>query len=327
MSNKLKNKILKIVKNDLADIEKELARNLNPYLDLISKTANHILFSGGKRLRPLLMLLCARICGYNGNRGVTFSTIFEYIHTATLLHDDLVDSASMRRGKPVANSVYGNSIAILVGDFLLARALSIAYETGKLQVIKIIAEITENMSQGEIDQLEKSGCLNLEEKDYMEVIRRKTAVLFQGACRIGAIIADASQEQETAMADYGLNLGITFQIADDILDYTSETETLGKEIGADLKEGKITLPIIYSLKQANSKDRLIMENIIKSKDFSNNDFDVLIKLLNKHGGLEYAKKQAVCYVAKAEKAILTFAPSKNREILLNIADYALVRKA
>ncbi|MGD9230807.1 MAG: polyprenyl synthetase family protein, partial [Desulfobacterales bacterium] len=211
-----KYKILALVKDDLEAIETALEENLNPYLDLVSQIAKHILFSGGKRLRPLLMVLSARICGYNGNYDKTFSTIFEYLHAATLLHDDLVDQATLRRGHPVAHSIWGNATAVLVGDFLLARSLSIAAKTELPEVIRIVAEITENMSQGEIHQLMKKGRLDFTEEEYMEVIRRKTAVLFQGTCRVSALISGTSKEKETALSDYGFNLGIAFQMVDDL---------------------------------------------------------------------------------------------------------------
>jgi len=214
----IKSKILAGVKNDLDGIEAALLNNLNPYLDLVSQTARHILFSGGKRLRPLLMVLSARLCGYRGDKDIYFSCIFEYLHAATLLHDDLVDGAELRRGKPVAHAEWGSPTAVLVGDFLLARALSIASETGSLRAIKIISKITEDMSEGEIHQLQKRGNLKLSEKEYMEVIRRKTAMLIQGACRVGAVIAAAAQQEENALALYGLNLGLAFQMADDLLD-------------------------------------------------------------------------------------------------------------
>jgi octaprenyl-diphosphate synthase len=326
MSN-LKQEILALVEDDLAAIEVALEQNLNPHLDLISKVARHILFSGGKRLRPLLMVLSARLCGYKGNYDKTFSIIFEFLHAATLLHDDLVDEATMRRGKPVAHSIWGNSEAILVGDFLLARALSISAKTGNMKVIRTIAQITENMSQGEIHQLMRKGELDISEEEYMEVIRRKTAVLFQGACRISAIISDAPNEMEKALSDYGYNLGLAFQMADDLLDYTSDTKTLGKEIGADLKEGKLTLPVIYSLKAAGLKDRGLMEKIIKDKHFSVNDFKTLVELLLKYKGISYTQKLASEHIEKAKEALSKFEPSETKEILVKVADYALSRKA
>lgn len=323
----IKDKILAMVKNDRVDIESALKQNLNPYLDLVGQISDHILFSGGKRLRPLLMVLSARICGYNGDYDKILSIIFEYLHAATLLHDDLVDEASIRRGKPAAHTIWGNSTAVLVGDFLLARSLSIASGTENIKVIKIIAEITENMSQGEIHQLMRKGSLDLSEEEYMEVIRRKTAVLIQGACTIGAIIADAPLEEERALAEYGLNLGIAFQMVDDLLDYTSDTNVLGKAVGADLREGKLTLPVIYSLKKADPKNRLKMEEIIKNNHFHVDDFETLIEMLNKFGGLEYTEKKASEYIKKAKDALSFFEPSETREILSNVADYALKRSA
>lgn len=323
--NDLKHKILMQVKHDLEEIEVALEQNLNPYLDLVSQIAGHILFSGGKRLRPLLMVLSARICGYDGDYDKIFSTIFEYLHAATLLHDDLVDEATLRRGKPVANSIWGNAATVLVGDFLLARSLAIAAETKQPDVIKVVSRITENMSQGEIHQLVRKGSLDLTESEYMEIIKRKTAVLFQGTCRSGALIANVSLKKETALSDYGFNLGIAFQMVDDLLDYTLDTATLGKEVGADLKEGKMTLPIIYSLKSADEKNRTRMENIIKNKSFSANDFETLIKMIDKYGGQLYTQNLATEYVQNAKEALAVFQNSKTKEVLLMIADYTLSR--
>jgi len=323
--NDLKHKILIHVKHDLEEIEVALEQNLNPYLDLVSQIAGHILFSGGKRLRPLLMVLSARICGYDGDYDKIFSTIFEYLHAATLLHDDLVDEATLRRGKPVANSIWGNATTVLVGDFLLARSLAIAAETKQPDVIKVVSGITENMSQGEIHQLMRKGNLDLTEAEYMEIIKRKTAVLFQGTCRAGALIANVSLTKETALSDYGFNLGIAFQMVDDLLDYTLDTVTLGKEVGADLKEGKLTLPVIYSLKSADEKDRTRMENIIKNKNFSVNDFKTLIKMIDKYGGRSYTQNLATEYVRNAKEALAVFEHSNTKEVLLMIADYTLSR--
>ncbi|MBW2157605.1 MAG: polyprenyl synthetase family protein [Deltaproteobacteria bacterium] len=323
--NDIKHRILSLVKDDLSEIEVALEQNLNPHFDLVSQIAGHILFSGGKRLRPLLMVLSARLCGYDGNYEKTFSTIFEYLHAATLLHDDLVDEATLRRGKPVAHSLWGNAIAVLVGDFLLARSLSIAAETNRPDVIKVVAEITENMSQGEIHQLMKKGSLDLTETEYMEIIERKTAVLFQGTCRVGALISGVSKEKEAALAGYGYNLGIAFQMVDDLLDYSQDTPALGKKVGADLKEGKLTLPVIYSLKSADEKDRIQMEKIIKDKDFSMEDFETLIAFMKKYGGQTYTQKVAQKYVKNAKNALEIFKDSTTKEILLTIADYTLAR--
>ncbi len=324
--NDLKHRIFAAVKDDLDDIENALVNNLNPYLDLVSEVAGHILFSGGKRLRPLLMVLSARICGYNGVYEKTFSTALEYLHAATLLHDDVVDEASLRRGKPVAHSKWGSPITILVGDYLLARALSISAGTGRLRVVKILAGLTENMSQGEVHQLMRKGDINLTEAEYKEVIRRKTAMLFEAACRVSAVIADATEEQETALSKYGYNLGIAFQMADDLFDYTLQTSDFGKEVGADLREGKLTLPVIYALQQAPSDDRDKMINIVQDQNFSKADFRTLTELLKKYGGLTYTRKMAASYIDTAKKALAVFDPSPTKDTMLDIAEYVLTRR-
>jgi len=324
--NNLKNKIFALAKDDLSDIEKALAENLHPNLEIISKAAEHILFSGGKRLRPLLMVGTAKLCGKNGHYDIKYSTIFEYLHAATLLHDDLIDNASLRRGKTVAHKIFGNSTTILVGDFLLARALSIAAETKQPKVIQIIAKVTEEMAQGEIQQLMTQSDLNITEEKYMEVIRKKTSVLFEGACQVSAIIVHASEEEETAIARYGFNIGIAFQMADDLLDYTSDTQVLGKEVGADLKEGKITLPVIYALNNANAKDKKLMEDIITSQSFTKHNFEILKEFIVKYKGIEYTQKLAEKYVDRAKKSIDIFKPSKYKDLFIYIADYTLARK-
>ena len=322
----LKQKILSAVESDLEDIEKALSDNLNPYLDLVSDVAGHILFSGGKRLRPLLMVLSARMCSYNGNYEKTFSTALEYLHTATLLHDDLVDGATLRRGKTVAHATWGNSITVLVGDYLLARALSISAGTGRLRVVQVLAELTENMSQGEVHQLMRKGDVKLTEDEYLVVIRRKTAVLFKAACQVSAIIADAPEDKEKALSEYGFNLGIAFQMADDLFDYTLQTSDFGKEVGADLREGKLTLPVIYALKQANSSDRDLMIKIIRDTDFTADDFKTLLDLLVNYGGIDYTQETAASYIDTAKNALALFEPSPTKETMLDIADYALQRR-
>ena len=322
----LKNRIMASVNEDLEAIEVALRDNLKPHLDIVSEVAGHILFSGGKRLRPLLMVLSARLCDYQGGYDKTFSTIFEYLHAATLLHDDLVDGASFRRGKPVANTLWGNSTAVLVGDFLLARGLSIAAATKSPAIIQVIAEITENMSQGEIHQLSRKGALDLTEAEYMDIIRRKTAVLFQGACRISAILAGAAGEKESALSDFGFHIGMAFQMADDLLDYTADSRALGKLVGADLREGKLTLPVIFSLKQAMPTDRTQMRTIIQNENFSEEDFAWLVEMLKRCGGIAYTEKLAADHVAKAKRSLALFDASPTRNVLLDIADYAMVRK-
>jgi len=323
----LKKKLILRVENDLADIEDALRQNLNPHLDLVKEAASHLIFSGGKRIRPLLNMLTARLCGYTDKFIKRFCTIIEFLHTATLLHDDVVDGAAIRRGKPVANSIWGAPITVLVGDFLLARALYIASETNNPKIIKVIAEITESMCQGEIHQLIKRGDVTFSEEEYMDMIRRKTGFLIQGACQTGAILAGAADDIEKKLALFGYHIGIVFQIADDLLDYTSDTKILGKTIGADIKEGKLTLPVIHSLKNATAKDREWMAQIIKSKTFSEDEFNNFTGMLETYGGIQYSRNAALEHVNKAKDIMMTFESSKTRETLIMIADYTLTREA
>jgi len=322
----LKSRILAAVQDDLLLIEEALKENLAPRLDLVGEVAGHLLFSGGKRFRPLLALLSTRLCNYSSPGAVRFSVIFEYLHAATLLHDDVVDGAALRRGRPVAHAVWESPIVVLTGDFLLARCLSLAAATGNCDVIATIAEITENMSQGEIDQLARKGQIELSEDEYYEVIRRKTAVLFQGACRAGAILSGTTPQRIRALADYGFHLGMAFQIADDLLDYTGRTEALGKRVGADLREGKLTLPVIHALSRASAADRRRMGAIIENQDFSTAQFKTLCDLLATYGGLAYAKEKATAHVAAAHGALAQFSPSPFRATLGDMVDYALVRE-
>jgi octaprenyl-diphosphate synthase len=325
--NNLKKKILSENENDLKKIEAELSENLKPYLDLVSDVARHILFAGGKRLRPLLLVLSAKLCGYHDGYAKTVSAALEYLHAATLLHDDIVDDAVLRRGKTVAHSVYGNAITVLVGDFLLARALAICADSGKIRVIHIISNLTENMSTGEVHQLMRKGDINLTEDEYLEVIRRKTAVLFQAACTISAVISDAPKEKEKALADFGHNFGLAFQMVDDLFDYIMDTADLGKRVGADLREGKLTLPVIYALKQANPADRQQMEEIIQNKDFSADEFQTLIALMKKYGGIAYTEQKAIACIEKAKESLSIFEPSIIKESLFELADYVLARSS
>lgn len=322
----LKARILGLVADDLAEIEAELEHHLNPQLELVREVAGHILFSGGKRLRPLLLVLAARMCNYKGRYDKTFSISLEYLHAATLLHDDLIDEAELRRGRPVAHAIWGNATTILVGDFLLARALAIAAGTGNIDIIKVVSGITENMSQGEIHQLSRKGDLSLSEAEYREVIWRKTAVLFEGACRSAALLAGAPEDRIEALARYGANLGMAFQMADDLIDYTSDTQALGKKAGADLREGKLTLPVIAALKAAG-ENRQRMEAIIANPGFTEAEFAELKELLERYGGLAYTRDKAREHVDSAKAALRHFSPSKTKDILNDLAEFTLQRRA
>ncbi|MFO7753694.1 MAG: polyprenyl synthetase family protein [Desulfobacteraceae bacterium] len=326
MTDNLKNRIIEIVREDLALIEEALKRNLNSRLDLVSDIAGHLLFGKGKRLRPLLTITGARMCGYDNAFSIDFSTVFEYLHAATLLHDDVVDGAEMRRGKQAAHYRWQTPKVILTGDFLLARSLNIASKTGLPEIINVISRITEEMAQGEIDQLDKKGRLDLSEKEYMDIINRKTAVLIRGACRSGAILAGAPEAEKTALSNYGYHLGIAFQMADDLLDYTADAETLGKNPGADLREGKLTLPLIKALETANADDKEAMERMIRAEKLTVDIFTNLVSMLDRYGGIEYTGKKAAAHVNSAKEAIEIFEDSGPKQLLTMLADYAVERK-
>ncbi|MDY6903598.1 MAG: polyprenyl synthetase family protein [Thermodesulfobacteriota bacterium] len=326
MTQGLKQQILTRTRDDLAAIEAALRENLTPYFEKVSEIAGHILFNGGKRFRPLLFVLCARISSYKGSDDKLFSIIFEYFHTATLLHDDLVDDATVRRGHPVAHKVWDNASAVLVGDFLIARASSIAVKTGEMEIIRILASVTEMMSQGEIHQLARKGAVDLTEAEYRIIIKNKTAVLIEGACRAGGVVAGASAAEINALAEFGMNLGMAFQMADDLLDYRADTRDLGKRVGTDLREGKFTLPLIYTLAQAAPADAAFIRDIAGTPDFTEESFAALKVLLDKYGGLAYTEQCADEHVRKAQEALSVFPASETKTLLEMLAAYTVSRK-
>ncbi len=322
----IKQKILKSVKNDLERIEKSLEKNLDPYLELCREIARHIIFAGGKRIRPLLFVLSARICDRDDEDVIDISTLFEFLHSASLLHDDLVDESEKRRNKKSAHLLYGNAIATLVGDFLFAKSMSLACKTKKISIIEILSKITANMSQGEIHQFINKKNYELSFEEYLIIISKKTAYLLEGACKAGAIFSNTSKEKIKALASYGFNIGVAFQMADDILDYISDKKEIGKDIGVDIKEGKVTLPLIYAIQNANKKEKQYIEELLKKSDIIENDIKDLNKIIENYNGFELTKQKTKEYIKKAKSSLDIFEKSKTKETLLTIADYVLSRK-
>jgi octaprenyl-diphosphate synthase len=266
------------------------------------------------------------LCGYQGDYDRTLSVVFEYLHAATLLHDDIVDGAEVRRGNPVAHSIWGAPGTVLVGDFLLARSISIAAESHQMAIIDVLARTTARMSEGEIHQLLYRGDLGLDEGQYMEIIRGKTACLMEAACQCGALLAEAPEDHVRALAQYGYNLGVAFQLVDDLLDYTADAGVLGKATGTDLREGKLTLPLLCALNRATKEDRRHMETIIESGDTDGKGFHTVLDLVNKYGGAAYTRKGAEDRIRQAKKYLDLFEPSKTRSLLEDLADYVVARK-
>jgi octaprenyl-diphosphate synthase len=316
-------RLKKELEADLAAINTALAANLQTHVPLIAEVGRHILLSGGKRIRPLLFILAARMCGHQSNHLADFSTIFEYLHAATLLHDDVIDAAQVRRGTTTANNIWGNHAVILVGDFLLSKALSLAVTTDRLKILNVLAQATTQMAEGEILQLIHAGDLALTEAQYFEVITRKTATLMSAACQIGAILAGAPPNQEEALAQMGLNLGLTFQLVDDILDYTGDERELGKQVGADLREGRVTLPLIHALAQATPPDRKRLQEI--ARNLTPEMAPELLALIGRYGSLEHARTLARQYTLKAQENLTVFAPCPEKTYFQIITEELLAR--
>ncbi len=313
-------------KEDLALAEEKIIETMKPVAPAISMIGNHLLMSGGKRIRPFLVILCSGIFGCRGEKVSLLACSVESIHTASLLHDDIVDGANIRRGKPSAHSLWGNHVVVLVGDFFYSNAIRLANTLKNQSVMDAISTATAQMTEQEIVQLNVKGDPNITWEEYMNIIKGKTAALISAACRGGAAIGNASQEKEDALATFGLKLGLAYQIADDILDYIAEEEDLGKSLGKDLEEGKITLPLIHLLRSADSKEAEDIKAIIRAEKIKETDLAYILKLLNKYKCIEqsYEKANAIMEEARAELNI--FEDSMEKKALLTISDYVLRRK-
>lgn len=318
-------KVLDMVKDDLERIEQELERNLTSHVPLISQVGKHILLGGGKRLRPLLFVLCARLCDYTHDH-IGLSSMFEYLHAATLLHDDVVDGAEIRRGKASANALWGNSASVLVGDFLVAKSISLAVNHGHRRMLEVFSDTITKLAEGEVLELVGNYDFDIKEDDYFRIIINKTAILFSAACHIGAILGNVSKEREEALASFGLNLGIAFQLVDDALDYTSTAEEFGKPVGNDLKEGKITLPLIYTLGQLNQTDRDRLIEIINTNLEKDGDFKEAAQWVKNCGGISYTLNRARGYADVAKRELEIFDENPTKAILMDLADFVVERR-
>lgn len=316
-----------LVADELTLVERELFNGLNSEINLISEVGNHILKSGGKRFRPFISLLVSRFFSPQGRDHIDLACALEYLHTATLLHDDVVDNGKVRRGSFTANSIWGDKISIVVGDFFLSSAFSLLVKIGNLEILKIFSETTSKMVKGESFEMNHLGNLNITEEDYFSIITDKTASLFSAACECSAILGKAPSRFRKALSLYGLNMGIAFQLIDDLLDYIGEEEELGKVIGKDLKEKKITLPLIFTLKLLSPEDKEEIQKILKKDELNKEDFALISKIIKDKGGFAYVSKKAenYCKVAKNELRVLPSSPEKYA--LLQAADYILERKS
>lgn len=314
------------IADDLEKVDLEFRRHLRSGVPIISAIGEHLLLSGGKRLRPILLLLAARASGYRGDQHISMASLIEFIHTATLLHDDVVDRAELRRGMESANSKWGNEACVLVGDFLFTKCFSLLVENGNQKILQVIARATTLMAEGELEELTKTDDLSLTEEKYFSIIARKTAALFSAATQVGAILGEAPEEMERALAHFGMDLGIAFQLMDDKLDYTSREEEFGKKIGIDLQEGKITLPLISILDRCDGEDLGLIRKAVESDPMTKESFFRVVKIIEKHRGLTYTLEKAKEYVASAKEHLRRFPDSKEREGLFSLSDYVLERR-
>ena len=320
-------KLFQILQVDIDKINFYLEENLRSQVPLVSEINRHILVGGGKRLRALLFVLCSRLCGYKGKEGAHyFATIFEYLHGATLLHDDVIDNADIRRGKSAANILWGNSASVLVGDFLLAKSFDLAVETKNLRFLQILSKTTMLMAEGMVSELINSYNLQVSEDTYRDILVNKTAVLISAACQTGAIIGNPSRKEESALGRYGMELGIAFQIIDDLLDYTSTQKDFGKPVANDFKEGKITLPLIYAMQGCSDRIKKKIGIISKKREFSEENIEFVFDLVKKSGGIEFTLRKAIEAKEKAQKFLQIFPPSRNRQILHDLAEFVVERK-
>ena len=312
-------------RSELDGVEQQVRRNLDSSVTLVNTVAAHILSGGGKRLRPLFLLLAARMCGYTDKEHHQLGSLVEFIHTATLLHDDVVDDADIRRGRRTARKVWGNQISILVGDYLYTKAMCQVVEFRSQGINEVLAEACRKMAEGEVLQLYYNGNPAMPEIDYIKIVEHKTAGLIAAACRMGAILADASEAQQAALFRFGQCLGIAFQVADDTLDYTANGDSLGKTIGQDLRQGKATLPLLHLLQHCSETDGCMIKDRMETRTLTSDDLERILSLMTEYGSITYAMDRARTYVAAAKRELDLFEDSTARRALTVAADYMITR--
>jgi octaprenyl-diphosphate synthase len=331
--------LISLVDEDLEACNRVIVERMDSPVALIPQLAAHIVAAGGKRLRPLLTLAAARLCGYpasrqpntqhpntqHGARHIDLAACVEFIHTATLLHDDVVDESQLRRGLASANAVFGNKASVLVGDFLFARAFQLMVDDGSLRVLGILSKAAATIAEGEVLQLVTQNDLSTTEARYLEVIQGKTAALFAAACQIGAVVASRPDREEAALAEYGMKLGIAFQLVDDALDYVADQATLGKTIGDDFREGKITLPVLAAFLAGNDLERAFWRRTIEQLQQTESDLDRAMTLIAGHGAVGITLDRAQRFVQEAKFALMVFPDSPIRRALADVADYTVQR--
>ena len=317
--------LVSLVAEDLREVNRVILMNMDSDVALIPTLAGHIIASGGKRLRPMLTLASAKMCGYSGTRHVNLAACVEFIHTATLLHDDVVDESNLRRGSETANALWGNKPSVLVGDFLFSRAFQLSVSDGSLKVLAILANTSAVLAEGEVMQLMTSNDTETSESAYLEVITSKTAILFAAACQFGAVVAERPSVEEESLKNYGLNLGIAYQLVDDALDYSSRETVLGKKIGDDFRDGKITLPVVLSFRRGNDEERDFWNRTMVEGEQLEEDFKHALVLINRHNAIRDTLERARHYGAVARDSLEIFPDCAEKDALRETVDFCIRR--
>ncbi|MGB0844596.1 MAG: polyprenyl synthetase family protein [Alphaproteobacteria bacterium] len=324
------NKLTEMLRDEFISVNEVIMEQMQSDVQLIPDLAGYLIASGGKRIRPLLTLASARLCGFDAQgkdklRPVNLAACVEFIHTATLLHDDVVDESELRRGKETANAVWSNQASVLVGDFLFSRAFQLMVADGSLEVLKILSDASAIIAEGEVHQLMTTNDLSTSLESYLEVIEAKTAVLFAAACEVGAVVSKAGTDKEKALRDYGTYLGVAFQLVDDLLDYSADQIALGKTIGDDFREGKMTLPIITAIQSATPEEKEFWERTVGETQQTDRDFDHALALVNKYNGLETTRQAAVDYTKKAKECLKQFDDSDVKTCMVELVEFVVER--
>jgi octaprenyl-diphosphate synthase len=314
--------LARLLRGDLDRVNRLIVERMQSPVALIPQLAGHIVAGGGKRLRPMLTLGCARLCGYRGDRHIALAAAVEFIHTATLLHDDVVDASELRRGRDTANAVWGNKPAVLVGDFLFSRSFELMVADGSLRVLAILSRASAVIAEGEVMQLMTTGNMATTEAEYLAVIEAKTAELFAAASRIGAVLGERPPAEEEALDRFGRNLGIAFQLVDDLLDYSAHEAELGKSVGDDFRDGKVTLPVLLAFARGNDDERVFWRRAIEELDQRPGDLERAIELVERHGAITETLARARLYAAAAARALAPFPDLPEKRALVAAAAFA-----
>jgi octaprenyl-diphosphate synthase len=312
------------VREDLARVDQEFLKHVQSRVQLIPQIGKYLQTSGGKRIRPATLLMAARMAGYQGERAVLYASVIEFVHTATLVHDDIIDESGTRRGRVAVHSRWGTDITVLLGDYLYIKSMGMALTYDNLDVVRLLCEVTLRMIEGELFQLTKTGDVDITVDEHFDIIRRKTAHLFGGSAQIGGMLGTTTPEQQAALWEYGFNLGIAFQLVDDLLDYTADERALGKPIASDLREGKVTLPIIYLLERGG-RAREIVDGIVRDRDVTREQWAELKQMLADSQAIAKARRQAEHYANVALQHLSGFPASPERDAMLALPEYVLSR--